>query len=319
VRLLSDGDIVVTSSASRVRAAPRFDRRQLGCLAAVYVIWGSTYLAARVAMTDLPPLAMASMRCIAAGAAMLGVARYLGAALPSARDWLRAAPAGMLLFVGGNGFVALAETRVSSGGAAVVCALVPLWVAVLGTITGKRPTAREWLALVVGFTGVVVLMRSPSLAGEPWHIALLACAPLAWAGGSILATRTRTTVRHAALVVAAIQLITGGVGLALASAAFGEHIPAHVEANSWFALAYLIVFGSLIAFTAYSWLIANVRPAVATSYAYVNPVVAVLLGAAFRHEPIGVSTVIANLMVAIALVLAVPARKPRHSERAAAS
>src|SRR5262249_2004574 len=142
---------VLATSPTTAVTRPAVDPRFVASLAAVYVIWSSTYLAIRIAVVDLPPLIMASMRFLAAGAILFAVARRRGAAWPTLRDWLRVTPIGVLLFLGGNGFVALAETSVSSGGAAVVCATMPLWVGVLGALTGVRPTAREWLSLVVGF------------------------------------------------------------------------------------------------------------------------------------------------------------------------
>src|SRR5262245_46117984 len=163
---------VLATSPTTAVTRPAVDPRFVASLAAVYLIWSSTYLAIRYAVVDLPPLLMASMRFLAAGATLFAVARQRGAEWPRLRDWLRIAPIGALLFLGGNGFVAYAEKSVSSGGAAVVCATMPLWVGVLGAITGVRPTAREWLSLLVGFVGVVVLMGGPSLAGEPQHIVL---------------------------------------------------------------------------------------------------------------------------------------------------
>jgi len=299
--------IVVTTSASISSSSEsRVDYKLVACLAAVYVIWGSTYLAMRIAVVELPPLLMASMRFVSAGAVMLAIAIRRGAAWPRARDWLRVVPIGVLLFVGGNGFVAIAEQPggVSSGGAAVVCATMPLWVGVLGWFfEGARSTAREWIALAIGFAGVVVLMGGPSLDGEPRLVAIVCGAPIAWAAGSLLARRTRDVGgAHAALVGPALQMLVGGAALVVVALARGESIPAHVSTTAWLAVAYLAVFGSLVGFTAYMWLLRNARPAVATSYAYVNPVIAVLLGAALYGEPLGASTVLANVLVAIAVV-----------------
>jgi drug/metabolite transporter (DMT)-like permease len=299
---------VVTTSASvhSLPAAPRIDLRLATALALVYVIWGSTYLAIRVAAVDLPPFGMAAARFVVAGGVMLGIAIRRGAAWPSARDWLRIVPVGVLFFVGGNGFVTLAEQPggVSSGGAAVVCATMPLWVGVLGAFAGARPTLREWLALAIGFAGVVLLMGGPSLDGSTAQVALLVLSPIAWAAGSLLARRTKDIGgAHATLVGPALQMLVGGGGLAIAALVHGETIPAHVSTSSWLALAYLCVFGSLVGFTAFAWLIRNARPAVATSYAYVNPIVAVLLGAVLYGESLGASTVVANVLVALAVVI----------------
>jgi drug/metabolite transporter (DMT)-like permease len=279
-------------------------------LAAVYMIWGSTYLAMRIAVETLPPLLMGSMRFLAAGSVMLAVAIRRGARWPSAREWWRVAPVGVLLFVGGNGFVAVAETSISSGGAAVVCATMPLWVGVLGALVGERPTAREWVTLVVGFLGVIVLMGGPSLAGDPAHIVLILFSPISWAIGSLLSRRTKDVGgEHATLVGPALQMLTGGIALVGVALVHGESFPLHASVDSWLALGYLWVFGSLVAFTAYAWLLRNARPVVATSYAYVNPILAVLIGAAMYREPLGWSTLIANLLIVGAVMLALS--KPR--------
>ena len=308
---------VLATSPSTARptalARPGFDPRVVASLAAVYVIWSSTYLAIRIAVVELPPLLLASIRFIAAGGVMLAVARRRGAEWPAARAWLRMLPIGVLLFLGGNGFVALAERSVSSGGAAVVCATMPLWVGMLEAVTGIKPTAREWVSLVVGFIGVVVLMGGPSLAGEPLDIALVIGSPILWAAGSVVARRTRDIGgAQASLLGPAMQMLAGGVVLAVVGFALGERIPAHASASAWLAVGYLFLFGSLIGFTAYTWLLRNVRPVVATSYAYVNPVLAVLIGAVLYGEPLGWSTLIANVLIVGAIALALTGRRARR-------
>lgn len=293
-------------SLARVAVDPRLALSLL----AVYVVWSSTYLAIGVAVTELPPLLMASLRYAAAGLVMLLIALRRGAAWPEARDWLRVLPIGALLFVGGNGFVAIALQSVTSGGAAVVCAMMPLWVGVLGAITGERPTRREWLSLALGFAGVAVLMGGPSLAGEPLHVALLIGAPICWAMGSILARRLPGAIGRDPFLLPAMQMLTGGAALAAVGGAFGERLPAQASAKAWLAVAYLWGIGSIVAFTAYTWLLRNARPAIATSYAYVNPVLAVLIGAALSGEPVGATTVIANALIVLAVFLAL--RRPRR-------
>jgi len=284
----------------------RSDSKLLPALAAVYVIWSSTYLALRIVVGELPPLLAAGSRYGVAGLVMLAIARRRGTAWPTPRDWLRGALLGLFLFVGGNGFVAIAEQSIESGGAAVVCATMPLWVGVLAMFGGEKPTPREWLALTLGFAGVVVLMGGPSLAGKPEHIVLIIASPMCWAVGSTLARRMPSP---GTLMGPAVQMIGGGV-LAIAIGALrGERWPAHASAEAWGALAYLVVFGSLVAFTAYNWLLRNARPVIATSYAYVNPILAVLLAAALYGESLGPSTVIANLMIVTAVMLAL--RKPK--------
>ena len=300
---------MIAETTSAPAEAPRIDPRLILSLAAVYVVWSSTYLAMRIAVHDLPPLLMASLRFVAAGAVMLLIALRRGATWPTAREWLHVAPIGGLLFLGGNGMVAIAELSVSSGGAAVVCATMPLWVGVLGMVTGERPSKREWISLGVGFVGVFVLMGGPTLSGEPVHIAMLMFSPVCWALGSILARKLPGKAAKDSFMLPAMEMLTGGVLLFVVAAIRGERIPTDASTESWLALVYLWLFGSLVAFTAYSWLLRNARPVVATSYAYVNPILAVGMGAVISGEPLGISTVIANILIigAIWLVL----RRPR--------
>ncbi len=290
---------VVTTTLAPSRS--RLDPWLVASLAAVYIVWSSTYLAMRIAVADLPPLLMASMRFASAGLVMLLYAKRRGAAWPSTADWLRAVPVGALLFLGGNGQVAMAERTVSSGGAAVVCATMPLWVGVFGVITGDRPTMREWLSLVLGFIGVLVLMGGPSLSGDPLDIAMVIASPICWALGSVIARRGP---KGDPIMTPALQMIVGGVVLVIAGGLRGERIPADAGTQSWLALGYLWVFGSLIGFTAYSWLLRNARPTVATSYAYINPILAVVIGAVFSGEALGGTTVIANILIVGAVMLA---------------
>lgn len=301
--------MLAETSAPVIRATPRVvDPRLIASLAAVYLVWSSTYLAMRIAVAELPPLLMASLRFTAAGLVLLVIGIRRGAAWPRARDWLRVAPIGALLFLGGNGFVAIAELTVSSGGAAVVCAMMPLWVGVLGLVFGVRPSAREWVSLVVGFIGVLVLMGGPSLAGDPVHIALLMGAPMCWALGSLLARRLPGEAAQDAFLLPAMEMLTGGAALVVVAALRGERIPTDASASAWLALGYLWVFGSLVAFTAYNWLLRNARPVIATSYAYVNPILAVGFGSLFSGEALGVTTVIANVLIVGAVWLAL--RRP---------
>lgn len=296
-----------TRSATAVEsraARASIDPRLVVSLAAVYLIWSSTYLAIRIAIAELPPLLMAGARYSAAGAVMLVIARRRGAIWPSPTQWLRVVPIGVLLFLCGNGFVVIAELSVPSGGAAVVCATMPLWTGVLAALGGERPSWREWLSLGIGFVGVLVLMGGPSLQGRPLHLVLIVLSPMCWALGSVLARRQAHAWRSGALLSSAMHMLTGGGSLMIAGVAHGEGLPAHAGAGSWLAVGYLLVFGSLIGFTAYNWLLRNARPVVATSYAYVNPILAVLIGAAISGEPLGVTTLIANVLIVGAIALA---------------
>jgi drug/metabolite transporter (DMT)-like permease len=287
------------------------DPRLILSLAAVYVFWSSTYLAIRFAIAELPPLLIAGGRYAIAGLVMLAIARRRGAAWPSAGQWLRVVPIGALLFLCGNGFVVIGEATVSSGGAAVVCATMPLWAGVWAALGGERPSWRDWVSLAIGFAGVLVLMGGPSLQGRPLHLVLIMLSPMCWALATVLARRQSGAWRIGASMSAAMQMMTGGATLLVAGLIDGERLPAHASATSWLAVGYLAVFGSLIGFTAYNWLIRNTRPVVATSYAYVNPVLAVLLGAAISGEPLGVTTLIANVLIVGAIALALIPRTTR--------
>jgi drug/metabolite transporter (DMT)-like permease len=301
--------VLTTTPDALVERSP-LDHRLIASLAAVYLIWSSTYLAMRIVVVELPPLLSAALRFALAGGVMLVIAWRRGATLPPARDWLRILPIGVLLFVGGNGFVSIASQSLTSSGIAVVCAMMPLWVGVLGFAIGEKPTSREWLSLVLGFAGVVVLIGGPSLAGKPIHIALVICSPVLWAAGSLLARRTKDIGgAHATLVGPALQMLTGAVALGAIGLVRGERIPLDASGTTWLAFAYLWVFGSLVAFTAYAWLLRNARPVVATSYAYVNPVLAVFIGAALYGEPLGWTTAVANVLIVGGVMLALSRRR----------
>ena len=273
---------------------------------AVYLIWGSTYLVLQICVADhLPPMLLAALRYSSAGVVLLAIALRSGATLPPWRDWMRALPIGACFFVGGNGFIAIAEQTISSSGAAVVAATMPLWVGVLGRFMGEVVTVREWASLALGFIGVLVLMGGPSLTGATSHIVLLLLAPIAWAVGSLMSRKTREIGGvHRALVGPALQMITGGAALLVVGLLRQETWPVHASTEAYLALLYLFVFGSIIGFTAYGWLLANARPVVATSYAFVNPIIAVLLGAVFHHEPLGWTTIAANALIVTAVILA---------------
>ena len=282
------------------------DPRLILSLLAVYLIWGSTYYAMRVAVTGLPPLLMGALRFIAAGAILLGVARLRGAAWPTARHWLLSLPIGALFFVGGNGFVAIALTTIESGVGAVAVATMPLWAALLATAVGERMTAREWLGLGVGFAGVVVLVGGVDVGGDPLHVLFLILSPVAWAGGSVL---SRKVALPGGGVSAALPMITGGAALGVVALLRGEEIAAGAPAEAWIAVLYLTVFGSLIAFSAFHWLLLHTRPAVATSYAYVNPAIAVLIGVLVGGESFGATTAAATALIIAAVALVVRGRR----------
>ena len=281
------------------------DRRTLFALFLVYLVWGSTYLVMRFAVEGLPPLLMGGTRFVVAGALLATVLRVRGEALPTWKQGLWSVPVGMLFFLFGNGLVAIAELKISSGIAAVVCATVPLWAAAMGPLFGERTSGREWVAMALGLTGVAILTVGAELRADLTSTLVLMAAPVAWALGSHLARRLPLPK---GLMSAAAQMFTGGLALFLVAALRGERVPAEVPIKVWASLGYLIVFGSLIGFSAYNFLLRNARPGVAMSYSYVNPAIAVLLGAALGAEQLHGNTLIATALIVAATVAMVGAR-----------
>ena len=244
-------------------------------LAAVYLIWGSTYLGIRIALDGYPPFLLGGLRFVTAGALLYAFLRWRGHAPPTRMQWRNAMVLGLLLVMLGNGLVNFAEMTVSSGLAAVAIASMPLWVGMFSAFRGRHPSRVEWLGLGVGFAGVVWLnFGSAMSASVPGMLALLA-ATLAWAYGSVW-SRDRDLAPP--FMNTAAQMLCGGVMMGVLGLLVGERMHDVPALQPTLAVVYLISFGSIVAYSAYSWLLQNVRPALATSYAYVNPPIAVLLG-----------------------------------------
>ena len=250
-------------------------------LFALYLIWGSTYLAIRVALESYPPFLMAGTRFVIAGGAFYAFLRWRGMAAPTRAQWINAGVTGTLLLGMGNGLVCYAEQTVASGLAAVAVAAMPLFAAVFGGLYGQWPRRMEWLGLGVGFAGVVLLNLGGGMAGSPLGAIALLVAATSWAFGSVWSRRR--DMPPAAMNTAA-QMLTGGTVLFVGSLLFGERFPASPSMASTLSLVYLAAMGSLVAFTAYLYLLNTVRPALATSYAYVNPPVALVFGALIGGE-----------------------------------
>jgi drug/metabolite transporter (DMT)-like permease len=255
----------------------------VAALLAVYVLWGSTYLAIRFALEGVPPFLLAGVRFVVAGGVLLAVVWLRGAPAPTARQWRNSALIGGLLLLGGNGGVVVAEQWVASGLAALGVATVALWSALFAGVWGQWPRRLEWLGLAVGFAGVVLLNFDGNLRGSPAGAVALLVATVSWAFGSMW---SRHLDLPAGLSAPAAQMLAGGGLLLLAAALTGEVVPRAIPPRPLLALAYLVVFGSWIGFSAYLYLLRRVRPAVATSYAYVNPVVAMILGVGLAGERI---------------------------------
>lgn len=251
-------------------------------LAAVYLIWGSTYLAIRFALEGgFPPFLLGGIRFAIAGAVLYGVLRLRGMPAPTRAQWGNAAVMGLLLLLLGNGMVNLAEQTVSSGMAAVAVASAPLWMGIFAAMRGDRPTRLEWVGLAIGFVGVLWLNADSSLTASPKGLVALLVASVAWSYGSIW-SRGRDLAPP--FMNAAAQMLCGGVAMLVVGLVLGERMHALPTPTALGAFAYLVVAGSWIGFSAYVWLLGNVRPALAGSYAYVNPAIAVMLGAALAGE-----------------------------------
>jgi drug/metabolite transporter (DMT)-like permease len=259
-------------------------------MAVVYVIWGSTYLAIRFAIESLPPFGMAATRFLVAGGILYLWARWRGAARPSRIHWRSALVVGGFLLLGGNGGVVWAEQHVDSGLTALLVATEPLWIAILLWMRSKseRPGLRAVGGLLLGFLGLVLLVRPGGGGGADLVGAgVLVLASLSWAWGSLYGQRA--PVPESPLLTTGMQMLSGGALLLVLSVATGEPAafdPAAVTARSLLGVAYLVVFGSLVAFNAYVFLLRTASPVLVSTYAYVNPVVAVLLGWAFAGEPL---------------------------------
>ncbi len=251
-------------------------------LVSVYLVWGSTYLAMRIGLTGFAPFLMAGTRFAIAGGGLMMVLLLCGASLPTRRQWGSAAIMGILLLSGGNGGVVYAEQTVGSGLAALAMATVPLLTALLAGIWGQWPTGREWVGLALGFAGIVLLNMDGGLRASPTGAIALLLAASAWAVGSVW---SRKLPLPPGMMASAAQMLCGGAALLALGGAAHEHWHAHPSLAAWGALAYL-VFAAVAGFSAYVYLLARVRPALATSYAYVNPVIAVALGAAFAGEKV---------------------------------
>ena len=269
-------------------------------LAAVFLIWGSTYLAIRFALEGgFPPFLLGGIRFLLAGGLVFAFLRLRGVAAPTRAQWGNAAVMGVLLLVLGNGMVNFAEKSVSSGMAAVAVASAPLWMGVFAAMRGQRPSGIEWVGLAIGFVGVVWLNAGSSLNASRAGMLALLVATIAWSFGSIW---SRGRDLPSPFMASAAQMLCGGAAMLVLGLAIGERFDGLPSAHGLAAFAYLVVFGSIIGFSAYIWLLHHVRPALATSYAYVNPVVAVGLGVAFAGERIGSAEWLAMAVIVLAVV-----------------
>jgi drug/metabolite transporter (DMT)-like permease len=288
--------------------------------AIIYFVWGSTFLAIRVGVREVPPFLLAGMRFLVAGAVLYAGMRLKGTPSPAAREWGAAAFLAVLIFVFDYGLLFWAERRVPSGIAAVMMATIPVFMALseIFIMKTQRLTGRLGTALLVGVAGVTVLVSHSVTLGDTPIDTLGACALIAasvsWSVASAL-TRKVPLPREKAMSSGA-QMLAGGVLLTLTAVMLGEFRGFHAQAVSlkaWLALAYLIVAGSIIGFTAYVWLIHHESPTKVGTYAYVNPVVAVIVGYIFGGEALGLRTVVGTLLVLVSVVVITTAKKVREA------
>src|SRR6266853_2509574 len=294
-------------------------------LGTVYILWGSTYLGIKYAIDTIPPILMGSVRFLVAGGVLYLLAIRTGDTRGDrvgARQWMAALLIGGALLVGGNGGVILAEQYAPTGVVALLVATAPLWMAMIDRVVfGRRLPALVIVGLLIGFGGVAFLIGSPGSG----HINLLGAAlalaaPLCWASGSVFTRHVKLPVRP--LVAASMEMLWAGVLFGVLSAATGELGRVHwqgISSTSWLALLYLIVFGSLIVFSAYVWLLRSAPLSLVSTYAYVNPIVAVILGAIIIGEALTPRIVIAGSIILAAVALIVVARnRAAATTRAAA-
>jgi drug/metabolite transporter (DMT)-like permease len=290
--------------------------RVLLAFAAIYTIWGSTYLAIKVSVETIPPFLMAGGRFLIAGGLLYVLARLRGAERPTREHWKNAALVGSLLFLAGNGALSWAELHVPSGLAALLLSIIPLWMVMLHHFELRRGLGPQLiLGLVLGLGGIGLLVGPRELLGggrvSPVGAGVLVVGSLGWAIGSLYSRNA--SMPKSSLLAASMEMLTGGVGLLLFGFAAGEgralSYPG-ISAHSLWAVAYLIVFGSLIGFSSYNWLLGVSTPSRVATYAYVNPIIAVFVGWALGGESLTARILVATVVIvsAVALIITHQAR-----------
>lgn len=265
-----------------------------------YFIWGSTYLAIRFGIESFPPFLMGGIRFTVAGLILYIAMRFFGAPNPTKRQWLAATAVGIMLPAIGNGTVCYVQQTVSSSVAALSIATAPIWMAIFSSIWGHKITHKEWLGIAIGLAGVVLLNLGGSLHGKLASAMLLIFAAASWSFGSVW---SKHMDMPSGLMASAAQMLTGGVVLLCVSACQGEGWPQHVSTKSWGAMLFLVVLGSIVAYSAYQYLLKTVRPLVASSNTFVNPVVAFIVGIWFANEHVSTNEYIALAIILVGVFL----------------
>ncbi len=293
--------------------------------AALYVIWGSTYLSIRIAIETIPPFLMVAMRFLIASGIMFALARASGASLPTRIEWRSAGIMGVLLLVGGNGGVSWSEQKLPSGLAALLVAMVPLWVALIEWFRpgGRRPADRAFVGIALGLAGLLVLVSPDLLANsqqiDPLSVFAIILATILWATGTVYSRTDYAKLPPSPLMSTAVEMLIAGVVLALLALATGEmgrFHPAGISSRSLIAVGYLVVFGSAVAFTAFVWLLQVVPATRVATYAYVNPVVAVVLGWLILGERLTIEMQIATPIIILAVILITTAQPAAKAKQA---
>ncbi|HXA47884.1 MAG TPA: drug/metabolite exporter YedA [Burkholderiaceae bacterium] len=276
-------------------------------LLTTYLVWGSTYLALQIALVSFPPFFLMGSRFCVAGALLFAWLKYRGVPNPSLREWRDALIVGTLLLGGGMGLTALGEQTVSSGLTAVFIASAPLMLALFAGLFGQWPSRREWLGIAVGFSGVALLASGNDFTAHPAGVLAVLGAVACWSLGSVLA-QNKMMLAPGPMGFAS-EMLMGGLSLLLIAQLRGENFAVHANAPALYAWAYLVVAGSLAAFSAYMYLLSRVSNALASSYAYVNPLIAVVLGAVFASESIGARETLAMLIILGSVVVLTTTKK----------
>ena len=307
--------------AGRIQTSRPQTWKTLLAFAIIYFVWGSTFLAIRIGVREVPPLLFAAMRFFVAGAALCGWLVARGERRPARTEWISASALGFVIFVLDYGCLFWAEQRVPSGIAAVLLAMIPAFIAIseIVILRTQRLTPRLAVALSIGIAGVGVLMsRSVNIGGEPidrMGAAALVFASISWSIASVMTRKLR--LPESKMMSSGAQMLSGGIFLIIAAASLGEFRGFDVTSVSrgvWIALAYLIVAGSIIGFTAYVWLIHHESPTKVGTYAYVNPVVAVVVGYFFGGEPLGLRTVLGSLFILVSVIVITARKSERNPE-----
>lgn len=292
-------------------------------LLAVYLFWGGTYLGMKIAIESMPPFIMAGARFFLAGLVLFLIGRWKGAELPTVAEWRGAGIIGALLLLGGNGVVAWAQLKVPSAIASLLIATVPLWILVLNWVGGskQKPTAGVMGGILFGLAGIAVLVVHPggtaNQAMDTIGLLALLLASISWSVGSLYSRKA--TLPESPVMSTALQMIVGGILLGITSLFLDDWSKlalSQITLRSWIAFGYLVVFGSIVAYTAYIWLLKNAEPSLVSTYAYVNPIVAVFLGWLIGDEQLTTQSLIAAAMIiaAVAIITLFRGKSPQTAQ-----